>query len=151
MSNKPTETPEQINTVRRLYADGMTQREVADKMAVSTKRVFGIMRRQGIKPRRSVIRNQRKDKNKYWKGDAAGKSAMHKRIEQLFGKPKNCEICKISGGLWVVYEWANLTGKYNDPLDYKRMCRSCHRKYDKGHLNFKSALGGVRRKEVQHA
>jgi hypothetical protein len=29
------------------------------------------------------------------------------------------------------YEWANLTGRYDDVKDYARMCISCHRKYDK--------------------
>ena len=28
------------------------------------------------------------------------------------------------------YDWANLTGNYNDPKDYKRMCKSCHLRYD---------------------
>jgi len=29
------------------------------------------------------------------------------------------------------YEWCNLTGKYEDIMDYARMCIPCHRKYDK--------------------
>lgn len=32
------------------------------------------------------------------------------------------------------YDWANLTGNYDDVNDYKMMCRSCHFKMD-GHRN----------------
>ena len=35
------------------------------------------------------------------------------------------------------YDWANLTGHYDDPNDYKRMCRSCHWKYDERIKNIK--------------
>ena len=28
------------------------------------------------------------------------------------------------------FEWANLTGSYEDIDDYARMCCSCHRSYD---------------------
>ena len=29
------------------------------------------------------------------------------------------------------YEWANLTGHYEDVADYERMCKSCHERYDR--------------------
>ena len=56
-------------------------------------------------------------------------------MKALKGKPKKCEVCGTTDKK-KNYDWANLTGKFNDPEDYKRMCRSCHRKYDKAHLNF---------------
>ena len=28
------------------------------------------------------------------------------------------------------YEWANMTGDYDNPKDYKRMCKKCHHKQD---------------------
>jgi len=34
------------------------------------------------------------------------------------------------------YQWASLTGDYADINDYKRMCQSCHAKYDKIYKNF---------------
>ena len=55
---------------------------------------------------------------------------FHNRLRKARGKPNCCEVCgKVGGGHF--YEWANLTGKYEDILDYKRMCRHCHRQYDK--------------------
>lgn len=69
------------------------------------------------------------DKSVKWKGDHAGYYAFHKRIQQLKGKPCLCEICGEKDRT-KRYEWANLTGKYMDMMDYKRMCKSCHTKYD---------------------
>lgn len=70
-------------------------------------------------------------KNTGWKGDEAGYQAMHARIERLRGKPTRCEECGADDAD-LSYDWANLTGNYADPQDYKRMCRSCHRLYDNG-------------------
>ena len=41
------------------------------------------------------------------------------------------------------YDYANLTGHYEDIDDYKPMCRSCHWRYDKKHLNFQVGSQGV--------
>jgi len=61
-------------------------------------------------------------------------SKFHARIRSLRGCPHKCEICgEDNKRKW--YDWANLTGKYDDPDDYKRMCRKCHRKYDKNRYN----------------
>jgi len=54
----------------------------------------------------------------------------HARVRSLRGQPKKCEICATEDPR-EFYEWANLSGKYDDPGDYKRMCRKCHRQYDK--------------------
>jgi hypothetical protein len=62
-------------------------------------------------------------------------------MKALKGSPKKCEICGESETK-KHYDWANLTGNYEDPNDYKRMCRSCHWKYDKKSTNFKGARGG---------
>lgn len=52
-----------------------------------------------------------------------------------------CDVCGTEDKS-KSYDWANLTGDYDNPQDFKRMCRSCHWKYDKKHLNFKGAKGG---------
>jgi hypothetical protein len=58
-------------------------------------------------------------------------SKYHARVRSLRGSPHRCEVCgEDSTRKW--YDWANLTGRYEDPSDYKRMCRDCHREYDKG-------------------
>jgi len=64
-----------------------------------------------------------------WKGKKATYSAFHKRIYRIKGLPNFCEVCKTTKA--KRFEWANLTGKYHDINDYKRMCSSCHIRYDK--------------------
>ncbi len=115
-------------TLKKLYGSGLTQHEVAQCMGVSQKVIFSAMKRAGIKPRAAAKRNQKGQCNNSWKGDNAGYQALHLRLTALFGKPKICAICGNTSAKW--YDWANLTGKYADISDYKRMCRSCHRKYD---------------------
>ena len=58
-------------------------------------------------------------------------SKFHARVRTLRGSPHKCEVCG-EDSLKKWYDWANLTGQYEDPDDYKRMCRRCHRSYDKG-------------------
>ena len=50
----------------------------------------------------------------------------HYVVHKLRGKATAC-IFGCSGPL---FEWANLTGDYNDPYDFAPMCRFCHRQYD---------------------
>jgi len=69
-----------------------------------------------------------------WKGDDATYKPLHARVSKQRGKPQFCEICKTTDKK-KRYEWANLTGKYADIMDYKRMCESCHKKYDNQRRN----------------
>ena len=69
-------------------------------------------------------------KNPNWKGGINWYGNVHNKLNRKFGKPKQCDICKTTDPS-KVYEWANLTGNYLSEKDYKRMCRSCHSKYDK--------------------
>lgn len=108
---------------------GMSQIEVAEKYAVSLRRVQIAMRRFGIQPRKAIKRNQRGERNASWKGAQATYKAFHIRLRTLRGRPKKCEVCGTTDADRS-YDWANLTGRYDDPDDYQRMCRSCHRKYD---------------------
>jgi len=74
------------------------------------------------------------DENPNWKGDnATNNTTFHKRIGGLFGKPCICAICGTTDKD-KTYDWACLTGKYEDINDYKRLCRSCHKKYDLARL-----------------
>lgn len=73
-------------------------------------------------------------KSPHWRGDKAGYSPLHKRLYRLRGKANECkenEDKKKS----MRFEWANLTGKYEDINDYRSMCKSCHAKYDKAQYN----------------
>lgn len=62
---------------------------------------------------------------------------QHKGVELSRGRPRFCEGCGkdghepphyYEGG--AEFEWANLTGRYDDPQDYVRLCVACHRKHD---------------------
>lgn len=118
------------------HEGGMSQTEIAIKYGVSQKVVWKAMMRFGIKARIAVKRNQKGELNDSWKGSAAGYAAFHKRMESLKGRPKKCERCGTDDETRT-YDWANLTGQYDDPNDYQRMCRSCHWKCDQKILNIK--------------
>lgn len=54
--------------------------------------------------------------------------SVHQWIKRILGKPRYCEHCKSTTG---TFDWANISGEYKrDVLDWKRLCRSCHIKYD---------------------
>lgn len=62
---------------------------------------------------------------------------QHRQVELLRGRPRFCEACGLDGHEPPYYyeggsefEWANLTGRYDDPQDYIRLCVSCHRRHD---------------------
>jgi len=77
---------------------------------------------------------QTEQDNPNWKGDnATNLTTFHKRVERKFGNPCFCAICKTIDEE-NTYDWACLTGKYEDINDYKRLCRSCHKKYDLARL-----------------
>lgn len=54
----------------------------------------------------------------------------HARVRARRGRPCKCEVCGTDNPR-KHYDWANLTGEYDNPADYKRMCKSCHKQYDK--------------------
>ena len=112
-----------------LYAKGHTQQECAEKLNVSRKVVANAMGRLGIKARVAAKRDQIGPKNTGWKGRHASVVNKHKRLYRAFGQPSKCNVCGTEDES-KTYDWANLTGDYDDPKDFERMCRSCHRKYD---------------------
>jgi len=123
------------------YNSGMTQAECAMALGVSRKVVFNALKRLGVKSRKAAKRDQIGDRNTGWKGEDANLVNKHRRLYRAFGQPSKCDICGTTDES-KSYDWANLTGDYDNPTDFKRMCRSCHSKYDKKHLNFKGAKGG---------
>ncbi len=129
-----TYDPELVKTVKTLYEQGSSQMEIAAALSTTQKVIWRLMVRNNIPRRPQVKRDQRGEKNAYWKGGEARYQALHIRVGTLRGKPQSCEGCGASGP-GRSYDWANLTGAYDDPSDYKRLCRSCHWKLDKIHLN----------------
>ena len=130
-----------IPLLKYLYGFGFTQDEIAKMFNVSRKSIYKAMRRYSIKARTAVKRNQYGENNHMWKGSNVRYKAFHKRINNRFGQPQKCEICGTTDKD-KSYDWASLMGDYENLDDYKRMCRSCHWKYDKKYLNFKGAVGG---------
>ena len=133
--------PELVERVEALYAGGMTQGEVAEAVGLTQKVVWNVMRRHGIAARVAAKRDQWGEANHSWRGDEASKYAFHRRLYSRHGKPSKCSQCGTTEA--EHYDYANLTGHYEDLNDYAPMCRSCHWKYDEKHKNFTSNKGGV--------
>ena len=135
--------PATVERVSALYLAGHTQAEIAPVVGLSQKVVWNIMRRHGVAARVAAKRDQAGAKNHAWKGDEAHYAALHLRVQTSRGAPSRCEHCDTIEARR--FEWANLTGKYEDVDDYVRLCVSCHHKMD-GHVR---NLGGhAKRKEV---
>ena len=131
MANKYSAMPIPAKeTLEKLYhQDFLSQKEIGQKFSTTQKVVHSWFKKLGIKSRIPYKRFQTGEKNHTWKGDNATYAALHYRVESQRGKPHYCSVC---GSMEKQrYEWANLTGRYADILDYARMCVSCHRKYDK--------------------
>jgi hypothetical protein len=141
MANKHTAWKPNVEQLVKLYESGMTQSEVATRLGVTQKMVWRAMRTHGVQARVAAKRDQRGSKNDSWKKGSVTYAALHYRVMAVRGKPKKCQRCGTDNPR-KTYDWANLTGNYDDPNDYERMCRSCHWKYDKKHLNFHGATGG---------
>lgn len=118
--------PEIVQLAIALYQGGSTVAEVQQALPPGFK-AQRILERHLPNRRRAVKRDQLGSANSSWKGADAGYKALHLRVAARRGKPSRCERCGTTRGR---FEWANLTGKYDDVNDYERMCVSCHRKYD---------------------
>ena len=115
--------------IEKLYIDEFhTKKEISEILNVNVKVIETLIKKYGIKTRVAYKRNQYGCKNLMWKGKEAGYQALHLRVSVSRGKPMVCLVCSTTDKN-KTYEWANLSGKYYDVNDYKRMCRSCHSQY----------------------
>ena len=97
---------------------------------------FSAMGRMGYWSGRKLSNNHKKKlkgktevKSWNWKGDIAGKFAMHSWVRSYKGKPMKCEHCGITDK--KRYEWSSRNHKYERKLDeYQRLCCKCHYSYD---------------------
>ena len=130
MANKYTALPIPDKDVLEnlYYKEIKSQQEIGEIFNTSQKVVCTWFKKLNIKSRIPYKRNQLKENNHSWKGANATYSALHIRVEKERGKPHYCSVCGTMER--KRYEWANLTGNYNDVMDYARMCIPCHRKYD---------------------
>jgi hypothetical protein len=76
-----------------------------------------------------MMSDARGTKNRAWRGAEASYFALHRRVYVVRGQPQRCDECGSTDPART-YEWASLTQRYEDVNDYRRMCRSCHRKFD---------------------
>jgi hypothetical protein len=122
--------PKQLDEARiiELFNSGLTHQEIADSIGEYKQIVTRTVNRLGlIRPR---IRSKRfGESNHKWKGDSAKYGSLHNRLRTRFGTPQQCECCETECKS-VIYDWANLTGNYQDIGDYKRLCRTCHNQFD---------------------
>lgn len=124
---KPREYPKEIvDQVVSLYQSGATVREVQATLPPGFK-AQRIIERHIPTRRRAIKRDQTGAKNHMWKGNEATYKALHLRVATVRGKPQTCSACETTDGR---FEWANMTGRYDDPFDYVRLCCSCHRRID---------------------
>ena len=55
---------------------------------------------------------------------------LHRRVEEILGKPRECENCDETNNE-LLYDWANISGEYKEDLgDWVRLCRPCHIRFD---------------------
>lgn len=140
----PKQYPQAIVAeVRALYAGGHTQAEVGALVGLSQRVVHTLMKHHGVDARVAAKRNQWGNNNHAWKGNEASYQAFHRRLYSCFGKPSKCTACGTEDA--EHYDYANLSGRYEDLDDYAAMCRSCHWKMDDKILN----ISHVR--ETRHA
>jgi len=84
---------------------------------------------QGFQPGHTLRLGKTENLAGNWKGDNAGKKAMHVRIVKKSGKAKDykCVDCGEQAE-----DWSNINNHiYTDKIeDYLPRCKKCHRKYD---------------------
>lgn len=82
---------------------------------------------QRKKLRESLLGKYTNEKNKSWKGDNAGYSAIHIWVRKYLPKPELCIICNLV----VPREVSNISGNYiRDLKDWQWVCHRCHMHYD---------------------
>ena len=74
--------------------------------------------------------------NPTWKEDSVYKResqaqivAWHQTVYKERGQPSECSHCGTTENR--MYHWANISGIYEDPQDYIRLCVPCHTKFDR--------------------
>lgn len=114
--------------LKNLYDSGLTQRQIGKHYDVCYQTVVAWMKKLEISSRGILHIVKRGTENPQWKGDNASYAALHYRVNNLKGRPSECEVCGTKDKSRT-YDWA-CVGEYVNIDDYKRMCRSCHRLHD---------------------
>lgn len=75
--------------------------------------------------------NYKWDKERRTKANWSGKisyDGCHKRVYRKRGKASKCVHCHTKTA--KQYDWANVSGNYEDVNDYIELCSSCHKVMD---------------------
>lgn len=66
-----------------------------------------------------------------WKRDIPGYRAIHTWVVRQLGQPLECWECDFTSSKSRDFNWANISQQYKkEAADWKRLCRSCHWKFD---------------------
>jgi hypothetical protein len=108
--------------------DQWTVGRAFDRFEITRRKPGGQKKPKKLKERKP-IGGPKGERHGHWKGDKAGYRSFHNRLDGLFGRPKYCEKCGTKDPT-KRYDWANESGKYEDPYDYLRLCSRCHKRWD---------------------
>lgn len=119
-----------IDVLFRLYNYHLSFREIGELFNTGASTIHNLFIKYKLETRRVGWNPPRLERSPIWKGDDVTYAGAHKRLPIILGSPSKCEMCGTTSNL-NRYEWANLSGKFTDPADYKRVCKKCHRTIDK--------------------
>jgi len=123
--------PADKELLSRMYHDErMTEKAIAKYFGASRNAVHKAMNRLGIQRRSYRTRQRNGSAHQNWKGSKIGYVGGHHRVKRMRGAPTKCSECGQDDPT-KVYHWANLTGEYDNPADYRRLCVSCHSNFDR--------------------
>lgn len=75
---------------------------------------------------------QSDEKHPGWKGDKVGYVALHQWVVRKLGRSPTCEQCGFTSTNSRKVQWSNISREYKrDLTDWRRLCQSCHGKYDR--------------------
>lgn len=114
---------------RKCRADGFVFSPELRKQIAETTSKNNRGRKISEQGRKNISESKKGHKHPNWKGDKVGYKGLHSWINENWGRKRECEICGTKKA--KKFEWANLNGIYNrERKNWKRMCCSCHDKYD---------------------
>lgn len=109
--------------------NGRNKKGIARTNEVKEKIRIGKLNSDYIYPS-EVLEKMRGTNSPFWKGEDAKYGAKHDYVRKIRGTPNKCEDCGSTNK--KRYYWANISKEYKrDPMDYKRLCGTCHIKFDK--------------------
>ena len=113
------------------YQEGRSIAMLARQYGMYPSNMRYVMKIWKIPTRKSTTWHSRlfEQKNPRWKGNRVSQQTFHQRVYTVYGAPKECSMCGTIDKE-KIYDWANTNGDYTNRSNFRRMCRSCHHRYD---------------------